>query len=403
MLALIWLFPMLWALYNSFRDYAYTADQRLPLLRRVDLRQLHGGLGAGQLRAHFINSLLITVPAVLLTLFLSSMVAFVLARFSYRFNLTLLGVFLAANLLPPQALLIPVFRMFREIPLPDVHERLRTMLNSFWALILVNTAFQLGFCTFVLSNYMKTLPHEIYESAQVDGASVWRQYWQLTMPLVRPALAALATLQVTWIYNEFFWATVLMPGGDKFPVTSALNNLRGQFFTDTNLVAAGSVHRGPAGADRLLRPAEAVRLRADPGIDQGMSAPGDLRVTLQQVDQGVVRMDDRRRQPRCAQCAARHLDAGVVAPPCRRALPTTRAGPAPTGAHPTIHRPYDVPAVGSRPRKRSLGPGGCGRLSSTIANIPRDWSGATTPCTMIRSSTVHPDQVAAEQQARCSL
>ena len=88
---------------------------------------------------------------------------------------------------------------------------------------------------------VKTLPHEIYESAELDGASVWRQYWQLTMPLVRPALAALATLQVTWVYNEFFWATVLIQQGNKLPVTSALNNLRGQFFTDTNLVAAGSI------------------------------------------------------------------------------------------------------------------------------------------------------------------
>ena len=65
------------------------------------------------------------------------------------------------------------------------------MLNSFWALILVNTAFQTGFCTFVLSNYMKTLPKELYESAQVDGASVLRQFFQLTLPLCRPPLAAL--------------------------------------------------------------------------------------------------------------------------------------------------------------------------------------------------------------------
>jgi multiple sugar transport system permease protein len=88
---------------------------------------------------------------------------------------------------------------------------------------------------------MKTLPKELYESAQVDGASVLRQFFQLTLPLCRPPLAALATLEVTWIYNEFFWATVLVSRGDKFPITSALNNLRGQFFTDTNLVAAGSV------------------------------------------------------------------------------------------------------------------------------------------------------------------
>ena len=63
----------------------------------------------------------------------------------------------------------------------------------------------------------------------------------MTPPLCRPALAALATLEVTWIYNEFFWATVLVQSGDKFPVTSSLNNLRGQFFTDLNLVAAGAV------------------------------------------------------------------------------------------------------------------------------------------------------------------
>ena len=188
-----------------------------------------------------LNSAYITIPAVLLTLFLSCCVAFVVSRFSFKFNLALLGFFLAANLLPQQALLIPLFRMFREIPLPTVMSDSGTMLNSFWALILVNTAFQTGFCTFVLSNYMKTLPKELYESAQVDGASVLRQFFQLTLPLCRPPLAALATLQVTWIYNEFFWATVLLQSGDKFPITSSLNNLRGEFFTDNNLVAAGSM------------------------------------------------------------------------------------------------------------------------------------------------------------------
>ncbi|KRE60666.1 carbohydrate ABC transporter permease [Nostocoides sp. Soil756] len=240
-LALIWLFPLLWALYNSFRSYDYTQTNGYLSVGGWTLDNYKEAWTRGSFGLHLKNSLLITVPAVALTLFLSSLVAFVLARFSYRFNLTLLGVFLAANLLPPQALLIPVFRMFREIPLPQFMSSSGSMLNSFWALILVNTAFQLGFCTFVLSNYMKTLPHEIYESAELDGASVWRQYWQLTMPLVRPALAALATLQVTWIYNEFFWATVLLSRGDKYPVTSALNNLRGQFFADTNLVAAGSI------------------------------------------------------------------------------------------------------------------------------------------------------------------
>jgi multiple sugar transport system permease protein len=188
-----------------------------------------------------LNSAYITIPAVLLTLFLSCCVAFVVARFSYRFNLALLGFFLAANLLPPQALLIPVYRMFRAIQVPFWFSESGTLLNSFVGLILVNMAFQIGFCAFVLSNYMKALPRELYESAVIDGASVTRQFFQITLPLCRPAIAALAVLQVTWIYNEFFWATVLLQQGDKFPVTSSINNLRGQFFTDNNLVAAGSV------------------------------------------------------------------------------------------------------------------------------------------------------------------
>jgi multiple sugar transport system permease protein len=240
-LALAWVFPLFWAVFNSFRDYAYTSTNGYLSLGGWTLDNYRDAWERGNLGKHFLNSVIITAPAVLLTLFLTSMVAFVLARFSYRFNLVLLGVFLAANLLPPQALLVPVFRIYRMIPLPEFMSDSEQVLGSFWGLIAINVAFQLGFCTFVLSNYMKTLPLELYESAQLDGASVWRQYWQLTMPLVRPALAALAVLQTTWIYNEFFWATVLLQDGSKYPITSALNRLRGQFFVDYNLLAAGSV------------------------------------------------------------------------------------------------------------------------------------------------------------------
>ncbi len=241
-LALVWLFPMFWAVLNSFRNYTYTQANGYLSFGGWTFANYRNVWENANLGKYFVNSVIITVPAVVVTLFLASLVAFVLARFSYRFNLTLLAVFLAANLLPPQALLVPIFRMYRAIPLPTFMSDSGQLLGSFWGLIAINVAFQLGFCTFVLSNYMKTLPREIYESAEVDGASVWRQYWQLTMPLVRPALAALATLQVTWIYNEFFWATVLLGGqGDKFPITSALNNLKGQFFTDYNLLSAGSV------------------------------------------------------------------------------------------------------------------------------------------------------------------
>ncbi len=240
-ISLIWLFPLLLALVNSFRDYAYTAQNGYMSWGGFTLDNYKNAWEQGDFGLHFWNSLIITVPAVVLTLFLSACVAFVVARFSWKFNLALLGFFMAANLLPPQALLIPVYRMFRSIEVPFWFSESGTLLNSFQGLILVNVAFQTGFCAFVLSNYMKALPKELYESAVIDGASVSRQFFQITLPLCRPALAALAVLQTTWIYNEFFWATVLLQQGDKYPVTSSINNLRGQFFTDNNLVAAGSV------------------------------------------------------------------------------------------------------------------------------------------------------------------
>jgi multiple sugar transport system permease protein len=236
-----WLFPLAWAVINSFRDYAYTAEHGYASFGGFTIDNYVNAWERGNFGQGFLNSVIITVPAVVLVLLLASSTAFVLARFNYAFNLTLLGVFLAANLLPPQALLIPIFRLYRQIPLPDWLSDSGSLLGSYWGLILINVAFQLGFCTFVLSNYMKTVPKEIYESAEIDGASVWRQYWQLTLPLCRPALAALAVLQTTWIYNEFFWATVLIQDFKKLPITSSLNNLRGQFFVDYNLLSAGSV------------------------------------------------------------------------------------------------------------------------------------------------------------------
>jgi multiple sugar transport system permease protein len=239
--ALSWFFPVVWAALNSFRDYAYTAKHGYVSFGGWTFQNYVNAWQQGDFGRHFLNSLYITAPAVVVTLFLASCVAFVVARFSFRFNLVLLGLFTAANLLPQQALLIPLYRLYLRIPLPMWMSDSGSMYDSFWGLILINTAFQTGFCTFVLSNYMKTLPHELYEAAQVDGASVVRQYWQITLPLCRPPMAALATLLVTWIYNEFFWATVLMQSGDKFPITSSLNNLRGQFFTDYNLLSAGSI------------------------------------------------------------------------------------------------------------------------------------------------------------------
>jgi len=241
-ISVIWLLPLLWAVYTSFRPYSDTAENGyVSFTGNLSLVNYENAWAQAEIPKYFINTVIIVAPAVVIVLFLASMMAFAVSRFSWRFNVTLLLLFTAANLLPPQVIITPLFRMYLALPLPWPLSDTGHFYNQYVGIMMIHVAFQLGFCTFVLSNYMKTLPIELNEAAFVDGASVWRIYHQITLPLIRPALAALAVLQVTWMYNDFFWAIVLMKDGARFPITSSLNNLKGQFFTDNNLVAAGAI------------------------------------------------------------------------------------------------------------------------------------------------------------------
>ncbi|QIP87792.1 carbohydrate ABC transporter permease [Streptomyces sp. Tu 2975] len=240
--SLAFLAPLILAVYASLRPYEETSEHGYfswPDTLSLDhYRQAFTDSG---MTKYFVNTLIIAVPGVLLALFFASFVAFAVARLRLRGSIVLLMLFTAGNLLPQQVIVTPLYVLFNRIPLPYWMSDSMTMFDSYWAVVLVQTGFQTGFCVFVLANFMRTLPQEILEAAIVDGAGVWTQYWRVTLPLCRPALAALGTLQFTWMYNDFLWALVFISDGDKLPITSALNNLRGQFFTDYNLLAAGSV------------------------------------------------------------------------------------------------------------------------------------------------------------------
>jgi len=241
-IALLWLFPMAWAVYTSLRPYEDTlVNGYVSLPGTITLDNYANAFQQGEMPKFFLNTIVIILPAMVVVLFLASAIAFAVSRFSFRFNLALLMLFTAGNLLPAQVIITPLYRMYLALPLPAPLSDNGLWYDQFFGIAAIHVAFQLGFCTFVLSNFMKTLPKELTEAALVDGASVFRTFWQVILPLCKPPLAALATLQFTWMYNDFFWALVLMRTGAKRPITSALNNLQGQFFTDNNMLAAGAV------------------------------------------------------------------------------------------------------------------------------------------------------------------
>jgi multiple sugar transport system permease protein len=171
------------------------------------------------------------VPSVAVSVFLASMAGHALANYRFRGNLLLLAIFVAGNFVPVQILMIPVRQLTLTLGL----------YNTVLGLVLFHTAFQTGFCTLFLRNFIRALPYELIEAARVEGASEWAVYTRIVLPLVRPALAALGILVFTFVWNDYFWALCLTQGDDAAPITVGVAALKGQWTTSWNLVSAGSV------------------------------------------------------------------------------------------------------------------------------------------------------------------
>ena len=241
-MSLIWIFPLAWCFFTALRPLSDTIlHGYFSWPTTLNFQNFIDGWTNANLGYYYLNTLIVAVPAVVITLLLASLVAFALTRVRSRVNLFLLMMFTAGNLLPPQVIIVPLYRMYLAIPIPKPLSDNGLLYDQYIGIILIHVVFQLGFCIFVLSNYMRTLPKELNEAALVDGASLFRTYISVVLPLCAPALAALGTLEFTFIYNDFFWALLLIETGSKRPITSALNNLQGEFFTNYNILAAAAL------------------------------------------------------------------------------------------------------------------------------------------------------------------
>ncbi|RDU97503.1 carbohydrate ABC transporter permease [Trinickia dinghuensis] len=184
-----------------------------------------------ELGRYLLNTCLIAVPAVAGTIALSCMAGFALGVYRFRLNVVVFFLFLAGNFVPFQILMIPVRLMSLQLGLYD----------SVPGLILFHIAFNTGFCTFFMRNFVRELPYELIEAARMDGASEFQVFRKVVLPLVRPAIAALSVLVFTFVWNDYFWATVLVQGDHAMPVTAGLKALSGIWVAQWHLVAAGSI------------------------------------------------------------------------------------------------------------------------------------------------------------------
>ena len=188
-------------------------------------------LRESRIGAFIANSFMITIPTVAATLLLASMAGFALAKHRFRGNRLLLMVFVAGNLVPAQALMIPVRDLMLTLGLYDTR----------LSLIVFHTAFQTGFATLFMRNFIRELPDSVLDAARIEGAGEVAVFFRVVVPLVVPAMAAIAVLIFTFVWNDYFWSLVLVQSDAIRPLTAGLQTLRGMYQTSWHLVCAGAI------------------------------------------------------------------------------------------------------------------------------------------------------------------
>lgn len=230
---LIWLIPMFAIVLTSIRPAAdITAGNYWGIPSSFNFWGNYSTIFVqSNLDQYLLNSLKVTIPTVVGTLTLSCMTGYALSVYRFKGNMLIFFMFIAGNFVPFQILMIPV----RDLTVG------MGIYNTATGLVLFHVAFQTGFCTLFMRNFIRALPMELIESARIEGVSEYRIFIFVILPLVRPAIAALAVLVFTFIWNDFFWATVLTQSASAQPITAGLLSLNGQWVSSWHLVSAGAV------------------------------------------------------------------------------------------------------------------------------------------------------------------
>ncbi|KQV27177.1 sugar ABC transporter permease [Rhizobium sp. Root1203] len=228
-----WLLPLIGVLMTSVRPLGdLAAGNYFGLPSRIDFTENYGALFSSSPIGHYLlNSLLITLPSVAGAIALACLAGFALSTYRFRGNLFIFFLFVAGNFVPFQILMVPVRDLALRLGVYD----------SILGLVLFHTAFQTGFCTLFMRNFMRQLPYALIEAARIEGVSEIRIFIHVVLPLVRPAIAALSVLVFTFVWNDYFWAMVMVQGEHAMPVTAGLYALKGQWIAAWNLIAGGAV------------------------------------------------------------------------------------------------------------------------------------------------------------------
>lgn len=223
--------PILLVVVGSFRKNSELLTEPIGLPGSAGLSNYTRAWQNASLSTYFVNSLVVTVAAVALCVGTSSLLAYALARWRF-FGRSVVAAYVIAGLMIPAKLgLLPVFYMFESADLID----------SRVALVLLYAAGGVPFSVFVLMGFLRGVPRELEEAALIDGASEWRIFGSVVLPLMRPALATVTVFQFAPVWNDFFYPLVLIRSEGKYTIPVGLTRFIGEYATDRGALFAGLV------------------------------------------------------------------------------------------------------------------------------------------------------------------
>lgn len=222
------LYPLLWMVFSSFKDNREVFDSPWGLPGQLRWHNFVQAGDAGVVR-YFTNSVIVTAASILTTTIFSAWAAYGLVRLKIPFGGTVLMLLLGGLMLAPTVALIPLFGLLQDLRIYD----------TYWALIVLYTAFRIPFTTFLIRAYMVDLSPEVDEAAKIDGASPAQTFWKIILPMCRPILVSAALLQALFAWNEFVFALVFISSGENKTLPVGLMDMQSRLLTDWPVQFAG--------------------------------------------------------------------------------------------------------------------------------------------------------------------
>ena len=226
--AIFWMVPGIGLLVTSFRPLEKVAESgwwnTVTSPGQLTTDNYSNLLGNDTLVDAVVNTLLIAIPSTVLPILLAAAAGYALAWIDFKGRDAVFLLIVAMLMVPLQMALIPVFRIFRTVGVSGIP-----------AVVLFHTAFGLPFAVFLMRNYFAGLPKSLMEAARIDGASEWRIFYRIVLPLGFPAIASLAIFQFTWTWNDLLVALVF--SGEQKPLMVFISNRLGQFGSGIDIIS----------------------------------------------------------------------------------------------------------------------------------------------------------------------